>query len=217
MRDDERRRPFDEDPDDEFEDLFEEEDDPFADDDDDPFEGLFPESSEEAELEEIEAQLQRLLGGEPSSELEERAPRFDRGRELEVRVTGVYERIEHGQPRALLVQVRDNYGRTVPIVIGPFEAHAIVSALNDDTPPRPMTHDLTRNILTRLGVSIDRVVIDDLWQGTFYAKIYLLHGDEEIEIDSRPSDAIALALRFRAPIYMAESVLEAEGQPEDYS
>jgi len=204
MRDDERKRPFDEDPDDEFEDLF--------DDDDFEFE------SEEAELEEIEAQLQRLLGGEPtSSELDERAaPRFERGRELEVRVTGVYERIEHGQPRALLVQVRDNYGRTVPIVIGPFEAHAIVSALNDDTPPRPMTHDLTRNILTRLGVSIDRVVIDDLWQGTFYAKIYLLHGDEEIEIDSRPSDAIALALRFRAPIYMAESVLEAEGQPEDY-
>ena len=203
MRDDERKRPFDEDPDDEFEDLF-----------DDDFEL----ESEEAELEEIEVQLQRLLGSEPtSSELDERAaPRFDRGRELEVRVTGVYERIEHGQPRALLVQVRDNYGRTVPIVIGPFEAHAIVSALNDDTPPRPMTHDLTRNILTRLGVSIDRVVIDDLWQGTFYAKIYLLHGDEEIEIDSRPSDAIALALRFRAPIYMAESVLEAEGQPEDY-
>jgi hypothetical protein len=205
MRDDERKRPFDEDPDDEFEDLL-----------DDDFEELFSES-EEAELEEIEAQLQRLLGGEPaSSELEERAARFDRGRELEVRVTGVYERIEHGQPRALLVQVRDNYGRTVPIVIGPFEAHAIVSALNDDAPPRPMTHDLTRNILTRLGVSIDRVVIDDLWQGTFYAKIYLLHGDEEIEIDSRPSDAIALALRFRAPIYMAESVLEAEGQPDDY-
>jgi len=204
MRDDERKQPFDEDPDDEFEDLF-----------DDDFEL----ESEEAELEEIEAQLQRLLGGEPtSSELEERAaPRFDRGRELEVRVTGVYERIEHGQPRALLVQVRDNYGRTVPIVIGPFEAHAIVSALNDDAPPRPMTHDLTRNILTRLGVSIDRVVIDDLWQGTFYAKIYLLHGDEEIEIDSRPSDAIALALRFRAPIYMAESVLEAEGQLDDYS
>jgi bifunctional DNase/RNase len=206
MRDDERKRPFDEDPDDEFEDLL-----------DDDFEELFSES-EEAELEEIETQLQRLLGGEPaSSELEERAARFDRGRELEVRVTGVYERIEHGQPRALLVQVRDNYGRTVPIVIGPFEAHAIVSALNGDAPPRPMTHDLTRNILTRLGVSIDRVVIDDLWQGTFYAKIYLLHGDEEIEIDSRPSDAIALALRFRAPIYMAESVLEAEGQPEDYS
>lgn len=210
MRDDERKRPFDEEPDDEFENLFE--------DDEDELEELSSES-EESEYEEIEAQLQRLLGGDPSSsELEERTVPLDRGRELEVRVTGVYERIEHGQPRALLVQVRDNYGRTVPIVIGPFEAHAIVSALNDDTPPRPMTHDLIRNILTRLGVSIDRVVIDDLWQGTFYAKIYLLHGDdEEIEVDARPSDAIALALRFRAPIYMAESVLEAEGQPEDYS
>ncbi|MGQ9656506.1 MAG: bifunctional nuclease family protein [Fimbriimonadales bacterium] len=216
MRDDERKRPFDEDPDDEFEDLFEEDLEELFEED---LEDLLSES-EEAKYEDIEAQLKRLLGDEPSSsELEERAaPRFERGRELEVRVTGVYERIEHGQPRALLVQVRDNYGRTVPIVIGPFEAHAIVSALNDDTPPRPMTHDLVRNILTRLGVSIDRVVIDDLWQGTFYAKIYLLHSDdEEIEIDARPSDAIALALRFRAPIYMVESVLEAEGQPEDYS
>lgn len=212
MRDDERKRPFDEDPDDELENLF---DDPEAD-EESFFEPFAEAEEEEKDLEEIEAQLQRLLGAEPFSEPEERAPRFERGRELEVRVTGVYERIEHGQPRALLVQVRDNYGRTVPILIGPFEAHAIVSALNDDIPPRPMTHDLTRNILTRLGVSIDRVVIDDLWQGTFYAKIYLLHGDEEIEIDSRPSDAIALALRFRAPIYMAESVLEAEGQLDDY-
>jgi bifunctional DNase/RNase len=211
MRDDERKRPFDEDPDDELENLFDEEDD-------EPLFDPFSEAEEEEEdLEEIEVQLQRLLGAEPSTEPEERVPRFERGRELEVRVTGVYERIEHGQPRALLVQVRDNYGRTVPIVIGPFEAHAIVSALNGEAPPRPMTHDLTRNILTRLGVSIDRVVIDDLWQGTFYAKIYLLHGDEEIEIDSRPSDAIALALRFRAPIYMVESVLEMEGQYDDYS
>jgi bifunctional DNase/RNase len=211
MRDDERKRLFGEEPDDEFEGFSSGE---FESEEVEPFE---PEEAE-PDAEEMEARLQRLLGDEPfSSELGERtAPRFDKGRELEVHVTGVYERIEHGQPRALLVQVRDNYGRTVPIVIGPFEAHAIVSALNDETPPRPMTHDLTRNILKRLGVTIDRVVIDDLWQGTFYAKIYLLHGDEEIEIDSRPSDAIALALRFRAPIYMAESVLEAEGQTDDY-
>lgn len=204
----ERRRRYDDDPDDEFEKLFED-----LDEDDflgDPFE-------EDADADELEAQLQRLFGGDVSNELGERPPRYERGRELEVRVMGVYERIEHGQPRALLVQLRDNYGRVVPIVIGPFEAHAIVSALNDDAPPRPMTHDLIRNILTRLGVSIDRVLIDDLWQGTFYAKLYLLHGDEEIEIDARPSDAIALAVRFRAPIYMAESVLEEEGQPEDYS
>lgn len=211
MRDDERKRRYDEDPEDDFDELFEDIED------DDPFGELFEEDDDEG-VEDIETRLQRLFGGETTSELEERASRMDgTGRELEVRVTGVYERIEHGQPRALLVQLRDNYGRSVPIVIGPFEAHAIVTALNDDAPPRPMTHDLTRNILTRLGVSIDRVVIDDLWQGTFYAKIYLLHGDEEIEIDSRPSDAIALALRFRAPIYMAESVLEAEGMPDDYS
>ncbi|MCS6919001.1 MAG: bifunctional nuclease family protein [Fimbriimonadales bacterium] len=205
----ERRRRYDDDPDDDFERLFRDldEDDLLG----DPFE------EEEADAEEIEAQLQRLFGGDVANEPGERPPRYDKGRELEVRVMGVYERIEYGQPRALLVQLRDNYGRIVPIVIGPFEAHAIVAALNDDAPPRPMTHDLIRNILTRLGVSIDRVLIDDLWQGTFYAKLYLLHGDEELEIDARPSDAIALALRFRAPIYMAESVLETEGQPEDYS
>lgn len=211
MRDDERKRRYDEDPDDDFEDLFDD-----IDEEEDFLDNPFEEDDEER-LEDIEAQLKRLFGGEATSELEERAARVGGGRELEVRVTGVYERIEHGQPRALLVQLRDNYGRSVPIVIGPFEAHAIVTALNDESPPRPMTHDLTRNILTRLGVSIDRVLIDDLWQGTFYAKIYLLHGDEEIEIDSRPSDAIALALRFRAPIYMAESVLEAEGQLDDFS
>ena len=78
-----------------------------------------------------------------------------------------------------------------------------------------MTHDLLRNILMRLDITVDRVVIDDLWHGTFYAKIYLRRGEEEIEMDARPSDAIALALRFRAPIYMAESVLEAEGRYED--
>ncbi|CUU11204.1 MAG: bifunctional nuclease family protein [Fimbriimonadales bacterium] len=201
MRDDERRKRPDEDPEEpEFEDLF----------------GF--EEEEEEEPRDLEAELKRLFGSEsePPDELEE-ARRFERGRELEVRVTGVYERIEMGQPQALLVHLRDNYGRTVPIVIGPFEAHAIVMALNDEVPQRPLTHDLMRNILMRLGVSVDRVVIDDLWQGTFYAKIYLLHGDEEIEIDSRPSDAIALALRFRAPIYMVESVLEAEGQSDDFS
>lgn len=214
MRDEERERYFEDDPDDEFaEDPFAELDDLYDDPEDEPLE----EGEGEADMERIEAELNRLFGGGMTSELEERAPRFDKGRELEVRVMGVYERIEHGQPRALLVQLRDNYGRVVPIVIGPFEAHAIVAALNDEIPQRPLTHDLMRNILTRLGVSVDRVVIDDLWQGTFYAKIYLLHGDEEVEVDSRPSDAIALALRFRAPIYMAESVLEMEGQPEDYS
>lgn len=197
MQDDERRRRPDEGPEEpNFEDLFD---------------------FEEEEERDIEAELKRLFGEEELPEELAEARSFDRGRELEVRVTGVYERIEMGQPQALLVQLRDNYGRKVPIVIGPFEAHAIALALNDETPQRPLTHDLLKNILTRLGVSLDRVVIDDIWQGTFYAKIYLLSGEEEIEIDARPSDAIALALRFRAPIYMAEGVLEAEGDRDDFS
>ncbi len=188
----------------------------------DDLESLFEfeeeESSEkEPAPEEMETQLRRLFGEplEPVSELEE-ARRFEKGRELEVRVTGVYERTEAGQPSALLVQLRDNYGRSVPIVIGPFEAHAIARALNDETLQRPMTHDLIRNMLVKLGVSIDRVVIDDLWEGTYYAKIFLTRGEEEIEIDARPSDAIALALRFRAPIYMVESVLN-EAAADDFS
>ncbi len=199
MRDDERRRREDEEPEDEeLAELF----------------GFGEKREDEDDIE----RLKRLLGDTDEFGDEPNPERgFDKGRDLEVRVTGVYERYIPGEPRALLVQLRDNMGRVVPIVIGPFEAQAIWLALSDESPQRPLTHDLMRNILQRLGVSIDRVVIDDLWQGTFYAKIYLLQGDEEIEIDARPSDAIALALRFRAPIYMAESVLEQEGVQEDYS
>jgi bifunctional DNase/RNase len=196
MRDEERRRRYDEDPDEE---PFEEEEAP---------------SMEE---------LRRLLGDVPGfeDELDERAP-YDRGRELEVRITGVYERQEPGQPRYTLVELRDNYGRRVPILIGQFEAYSIALALHGTAPQRPLTHDLMRNILDRLGARVDRVVIDDLWRETFYAKIFLtvrknLEDEEEIEIDARPSDAIAIALRFNAPIYMTEAVLEIAGVSEDYS
>jgi len=196
MRDEERRRRYDEDPDEE---PFEEEEAP---------------SMEE---------LRRLLGDVPGfeDELDARAP-YDRGRELEVRITGVYERQEPGQPRYTLVELRDNYGRRVPILIGQFEAYSIALALHGTAPQRPLTHDLMRNILDRLGARVDRVVIDDLWRETFYAKIFLtvrknLEDEEEIEIDARPSDAIAIALRFNAPIYMTEAVLEMAGVSEDYS
>jgi bifunctional DNase/RNase len=199
MRDEERRRRYDEDPDEEPEEPFEEEEEP---------------SVEE---------LRRLLGDVPGfeDELEEPAP-YDRGRELEVRITGVYERQEPGQPRYTLVELRDNYGRRVPILIGQFEAYSIALALHGTVPQRPLTHDLMRNILDRLGARVERVVIDDLWRETFYAKIFLtvrknLEDEQEIEIDARPSDAIAIALRFNAPIYMTEAVLEAAGVSEDYS
>jgi len=101
--------------------------------------------------------------------------------------------------------------RKLPILIGPFEATSITLALEGQQPDRPMTHDLMKNIIEKLDVTIDRIVIDDLWGSTYYAKIYILEGDEEIEIDSRPSDAIALAVRFDATIYVADGILDHAG------
>jgi bifunctional DNase/RNase len=99
--------------------------------------------------------------------------------------------------------------RKLPIVIGPYEATAITLPLDGAQPDRPLTHDLIRNILDKLDVDIERILIDDLWGNTYYAKIILKVEDEEVEIDSRPSDAIALAVRFDAPIYVAEGILNA--------
>ena len=108
------------------------------------------------------------------------------------------------------VLLRDNRGRRVPIWVGHFEAWAITLALEGDAPGRPFTHDLLKIVLDRLDATVERVIIDDLWNETFYAKIGLVRkGGEQIEIDARPSDAVAIALRSRAPIYMAEIVLEA--------
>ena len=118
-------------------------------------------------------------------------------------------------PGQHFVLLRDNKGRRAPIWVGQFEAWAISFALEGDAPERPLTHDLFKIMLDRLGASIERVIIDDLWNETFYAKIGVIRPDgETLEIDARPSDAIALALRTRAPIYMAEPVLEATARTE---
>lgn len=144
---------------------------------------------------------------ETESEMDEHK-RFKPSKELEVKVIGVFEHAEPSQPVHTFVLLKDNKGRRVPILIGRFEALSISIALNGDTTERPLTHDLMAHMLERLGTRIDRVVIDDLWRETFYAKIFLTRDNQEIEIDGRPSDAIALALRFRAPIYMSENVVE---------
>lgn len=102
--------------------------------------------------------------------------------------------------------------RRLPILIGPYEAQAISLPIEGTRPDRPMTHDLIRNILDRLNYDVDRVVIDDLWNTIYYAKVYLKKGDEEIEIDARPSDAIALAVRFDANIYVSDGILETGGE-----
>jgi len=76
-------------------------------------------------------------------------------------------------------------------------------------PDRPMTHDLLKNVIERLGGTVERIIVDDLWQSTFYAKIIIVRNGVSLDIDSRPSDAIALALRTRSPIYVAEPVFES--------
>jgi uncharacterized protein len=109
-----------------------------------------------------------------------------------------------------IVILRDKEGtRTLPIWVGMFEANAIALQIENISTPRPMTHDLLRNVIHDLQASVEKVVVCDLQDGTFYALIYLrLHG-EVLAIDSRPSDAIALALRTRAPIFVEETVIDS--------
>jgi bifunctional DNase/RNase len=105
--------------------------------------------------------------------------------------------------------------RGFPIVIGRNEAHEIRrKSLNHPT-DRPMTHDLVRSILEVFDAEVAKVVINDLSNGTFYANLYLKREDEEIVLDSRPSDAIALATAFSAPLFVDDSVMEQVSKPDD--
>ena len=113
----------------------------------------------------------------------------------------------------------------LPIWVGIFEANAIALQLENVTTPRPMTHDLLRNMIAELDAQVSRVVINDLRDSTFFAQIRLTidaaHGGRTLEVDARPSDAIALALRTEAPIFVAQSVLDQaqtispEGEDQD--
>lgn len=106
-------------------------------------------------------------------------------------------------------------GRRLPIIIGAFEAQAIALELEKIQPPRPMTHDLLRDTLDAVGADVVDVVIDELRDGTFFAKIRYVHDDEEGQLDARPSDAVALAVRVDAPIFVAPMVLEEAGIPTE--
>ncbi len=98
--------------------------------------------------------------------------------------------------------------RVLPIWVGPVEANAIALQIENVSPPRPMTHDLLRNVLGELGASLERVVITNLRENTFYAYLELQRRGETILVDSRPSDAIALSLRAKAPVFVDSRVLE---------
>ena len=96
----------------------------------------------------------------------------------------------------------------LPIWIGVFEANAIALRMENVQTPRPLTHDLVHSLLEHLHARIDRIVINDLQENTFYARIFLVREGESLEVDSRPSDALALALRSNAEIFVEDDVLE---------
>jgi len=106
--------------------------------------------------------------------------------------------------------------RILPIVIGPFEAQAIIFGIEKQLKrPRPLTHDLFHNVLKALGYKLSRIIINKFSEGIFYARLFLEKDGQIFEFDSRPSDAVALAVRFEAPIYTVEEVMEKTGvKPE---
>ncbi|MEM2727265.1 MAG: bifunctional nuclease family protein [Archaeoglobaceae archaeon] len=110
-----------------------------------------------------------------------------------------------------VVVLRAEDGRVLPIYIGFAEAASIYSALNRYLPPRPMTHDLLVDIVSKLSGKVEKVIIDDLIDTTFYARIILKQNDKELEIDARPSDGIAIALRIPCPIFIDPKVLDEAG------
>ncbi|OGH57009.1 MAG: hypothetical protein A3G34_03185 [Candidatus Lindowbacteria bacterium RIFCSPLOWO2_12_FULL_62_27] len=115
------------------------------------------------------------------------------------------------------VVILDCGERVLPIWVGNFEAMAISSVLSGSTPPRPMTHDTAINIIRAFSSKLDRAVVHKLENNTFFARLYVKRHDEEtqhikvVEIDCRPSDAIALSLRMEAPIFVSRAVLDAAG------
>ena len=128
---------------------------------------------------------------------------------IELSLVGVRVELPSNQPIVLL---KDTGGdRYLPIWIGAVEATAIAFALQGIETPRPMTHDLMRDILGEVNVSVERILISELVDQTFYATIRMTTNGQAAEVSSRPSDAIALAVRLRTPIYASEEVLEQAG------
>jgi len=127
--------------------------------------------------------------------------------EREVKVRGLILDPANNSPVVILKDVASE--AMLPIWIGVFEANAIAMEIEKAVPQRPMTHDLLKNVIAQLGARVERVIITDLIDSTFYAVIVLDVEGEKVIVDSRPSDAIALALRTDSPIFVAEHVLRS--------
>ncbi|MBI5186825.1 MAG: bifunctional nuclease family protein [Nitrospinae bacterium] len=131
---------------------------------------------------------------------------LDKERIIEVKIEGLILDPMTNMPIVLLKNLEGN--KALPIWVGVYEANAIASVLEDISTPRPLTHELINNILSGMRVNVERVVVNDLRENTFYALIFLMQNGSLVKIDSRPSDAIAIALRHKAPIFVSEKVFE---------
>ena len=129
---------------------------------------------------------------------------------VEVRLRAVRVDLQSNTP-VLLLQESEGLGRTLPIFIGAPEATAIAFALQGMDTPRPMTHDLIRDLLDALGTNVIRVVITELRTATYFAEIVLRQGERELPVSSRPSDAVAVAVRTGTPLFVADDLMDNEG------
>jgi uncharacterized protein len=128
--------------------------------------------------------------------------------EIEVKIRALMMDPNSGTPIIILKDVQSD--TMLPIWVGAYEANAIALEIEKIAPPRPMTHDLLRNLLTQLGVQVERVVVTRLQDNTFFAEIEMRNSEGSLmRLDSRPSDAIALALRADCPIYVDMEVIKA--------
>lgn len=136
---------------------------------------------------------------------------------IELELVGVRVELPHNQPIILLKEAEGE--RFLPIWIGAVEATSIAFALQGVKTARPMTHDLMKDLLEGLRIRVDRIVVTELKEGTFYAEIQMDRDGEEVRVSSRPSDAIALAVRATIPIFAEEGVLAEAGihidEPDD--
>jgi len=132
---------------------------------------------------------------------------------IEMRVAGIAIDAVNRSPIVLLKDGQER--RALPIYINQDQAKAIIGALENQKPPRPLTHDLITNILEAWGMSLERIVINAIQDGTFYALLTVRQGEVKKEIDARPSDAIAIALRTNSPIWVMEEVVADASIPVD--
>ncbi len=129
---------------------------------------------------------------------------------VKLKVLGIsYSQTQSGAYALILIE--ENGERRIPIIIGGFEAQAIVIRLENLEPPRPLTHDLFKSFADEFNISLIEVYIYKLEEGVFFSRLVCTNGDKEYSIDSRTSDAVALALRFGCPIYTTEEILEKAG------